>query len=371
MTENFAQTLRQRRREFGLTQRALGERLGYSEKAVSKWESGVVLPPATVLVLLADALGTSVDELLRYRGEPQYFLGIDGGATKTDFWLANAEGRVIGKVCLGSTNPADIGIEAVCERLEEGVRLLCKNVPTRQVSVYAGLSGGSVGNAAQRVCDYLERFHFARIACGNDASNIIAAGLGESDGVSIIMGTGSVVFVQKNGERTRLGGYGYLFDEGGNGYALGRDAINAALRAEEGSGEDTLLRSLIASKAGKATVLEALSVFYEGGKREIAGYAPLVIEAYLSGDGVAAKILDKSMAYIAELLCLAGKRLGGDDPVRVVLVGGLTKRADILLPMLQKHLDDPSRYRITIYDQPVVRGALLLAGLKKPICDKE
>ena len=371
MMENFAQTLRQKRHELGLTQRALGERIGYSEKAVSKWESGAALPPATVLGMLADALCVSVDELLCHRGTPKYFLGIDGGATKTDFWLADADGTIINKICLGSTNPADIGIDTVCERLGEGIRLLCDRVPTRQISVYAGLSGGSVGNYAQTVCSYLERFRFARIACGNDAGNMIAAGLGDSDGVSAIMGTGSVVYVQKNGEKFRLGGYGYLFDEGGNGYAIGRDAIAAALWAEEGSAEDTLLRSLIAARTGKATVLESLSVFYEGGKREIASYAPLVIEAFSQGDRVAANILDKNMACMAKMLCLARKKLGDISPVHVVLVGGLTRRADILLPMIQKHLDDQERYQITIYEQPAVRGALMLAGLKAPISDKE
>ncbi len=42
----FAKKLRQRRRELGLTQRELGEMLGYSEKTVSKWESGAAICPS-------------------------------------------------------------------------------------------------------------------------------------------------------------------------------------------------------------------------------------------------------------------------------------------------------------------------------------
>ena len=39
--ETFSRQLRRIRQEAGLTQRELGDRLAYSPKAISKWESGV------------------------------------------------------------------------------------------------------------------------------------------------------------------------------------------------------------------------------------------------------------------------------------------------------------------------------------------
>ena len=47
--ESFAQNLRTYRKNAGMTQKMLGASIGYSEKAVSKWESGV-LPPVAALV---------------------------------------------------------------------------------------------------------------------------------------------------------------------------------------------------------------------------------------------------------------------------------------------------------------------------------
>lgn len=52
------------RKERGLTQAELGERLGVSFQAVSKWERGETLPDTAVLPDLAAVLETSVDELL-------------------------------------------------------------------------------------------------------------------------------------------------------------------------------------------------------------------------------------------------------------------------------------------------------------------
>jgi transcriptional regulator with XRE-family HTH domain len=56
------------RKQRGLTQSQLAERLGVTDKAVSRWETGKGFPDVSVLSPLAEALGTSVTELLA--GEP-------------------------------------------------------------------------------------------------------------------------------------------------------------------------------------------------------------------------------------------------------------------------------------------------------------
>lgn len=52
------------RREQGLTQKELAQDLYISDKAVSKWETGVSIPDTALLVPLAQKLGVSVTELL-------------------------------------------------------------------------------------------------------------------------------------------------------------------------------------------------------------------------------------------------------------------------------------------------------------------
>ena len=59
------------RRERGLTQRELAERLHVTNKAVSKWELGRSLPDCATLEPLAHALGVTVDELLCGQRRPQ------------------------------------------------------------------------------------------------------------------------------------------------------------------------------------------------------------------------------------------------------------------------------------------------------------
>lgn len=60
----FGEFLSQQRRAQGMTQKELAEKLFVSDKAVSKWERGLSLPDISLLIPLAELLGTTVTELL-------------------------------------------------------------------------------------------------------------------------------------------------------------------------------------------------------------------------------------------------------------------------------------------------------------------
>ena len=49
----------------GLTQSALGDKLNYSDKSVSKWERGDAAPDVFVMKQIADIYGVTVDYLLQ------------------------------------------------------------------------------------------------------------------------------------------------------------------------------------------------------------------------------------------------------------------------------------------------------------------
>ncbi len=52
------------RKEHGLTQEQLGEKIGVTNKTVSRWETGVYLPPADMLLVLSEIFNVSINELL-------------------------------------------------------------------------------------------------------------------------------------------------------------------------------------------------------------------------------------------------------------------------------------------------------------------
>ena len=356
--------LKQRRKALGMTQAMIAESLGYSEKAISKWESGKGLPPTAVLPQLARLLEVTLDELLTAPQAGKLYLGIDGGGTKTALALANERGEILRELTLGPSNPNDVGLSTAKELLRGGITKICEGFPRSSISLWAGLAGGSTAELIPHLQHFFASFGFAKACFGSDAQNAVSAGLGADNGIAVIMGTGSVAFAKNGENQYRIGGYGYLLGDGGSGFAIGRAVIEAALRFEDGSGDQSALYPLVLKKCGTKTVLESLGAFYQGGKSLIAAYAPLLFEALEQGDAVASAILQAQMQEIATLIEGGSKHLTSND-VRVVLCGGLARaNARFILPVLRDILKNaPKRYEISICNTAMTKGALYLAGM--------
>ena len=64
LKEQIGANIALQRKQAGLTQAGLAEKLNYSDKAVSKWERGESMPDVLTLMQLAEQFGITVNELL-------------------------------------------------------------------------------------------------------------------------------------------------------------------------------------------------------------------------------------------------------------------------------------------------------------------
>lgn len=358
LNKTFSENLKRIRTRRGMTQGELGAAINYSNKAVSKWESGNGMPSVEMVVQIAKALHVDLNTLLNPEN-PVYYLGIDGGGTKTAFALADSCGKLLRTARHPGCNPVDIGIQQTQALLKEGIDGILRDIPRSSVSLFAGIAGSTTGDNRQILGQFFQSLGFGSTANHNDAQNAIAVALKGRDGVIAIMGTGSIVYAVSGESRHRIGGYGYLLGDHGSGYHIGSCGIQAALAASDGSGPDTLLRTLVDEKAG-ASFPDNVATFYNGGKSYIASCAPLVIEAYEKGDAVAERILQRSMEAFAPQVAAGAGMVKQSDPV--VLTGGLIKKADVLLPILKQYLPENVASRVVICKEEPYLGALLLAG---------
>ena len=69
--ESMGSIIAAKRKELGLTQKELADRLGITDKAVSKWERDVCCPDTALLAPLAEILGVSLEELVSAKAAPQ------------------------------------------------------------------------------------------------------------------------------------------------------------------------------------------------------------------------------------------------------------------------------------------------------------
>ena len=62
--KSMAEVISCRRKELGLTQKDLAEKMNVTDKAVSKWERGIACPDTATIPKLAEILGVSIEELM-------------------------------------------------------------------------------------------------------------------------------------------------------------------------------------------------------------------------------------------------------------------------------------------------------------------
>lgn len=300
-----------------------------------------------------------------------HFIGIDGGGTKTECVLTDASGRLLTRCRLGASNPNDVTPEGSASVMAEGISLLTSeaSVALPSCSIYGGISGAL--NHRDTLTRLL-REAFPDAGCiriGSDVTNLLSAELPEGNGACVICGTGSACFLREGETYTRIGGWGYLLDSAGSGYDLGRQALEAVLRAHDGRGEATSLTQLISARLGGGAE-SRITEIYTGGKPFIASMAPLVFEAADAGDAVAGRILDRNAAAIAEYITTAFRTLAsrrddapsGDMPMPVILGGSISTHRDPSWRMrIQGLLPPDVNVSLSVASTPVIWGALVQA----------
>lgn len=100
----IAENLVSYRREKGMSQEELAERLGISRQAVSKWERGESQPDMGNLIALADVYGVTIDDIVRPSANPQGASDADGDAVEEVFPDEDAAKR---DVCRDESLPND------------------------------------------------------------------------------------------------------------------------------------------------------------------------------------------------------------------------------------------------------------------------
>lgn len=351
--ELLADNIKKLRGKAGMTQQELADKLYLSGQAISKWESGQSLPDLANLTALADIFSVSVDTLIGHiHADRRVFLGIDGGATKTEFVLVDESGMVLGRLLKEGCNPNACGLETTCSVLRTGIDEFLLQYP-QITGVFAGIAGALSGDHLTGITDFLKStYPLLRFSVSSDISNVIA-GAGELDRcAAMICGTGCVIYASIDGKLHRVGGWGYLLDDASGGYSLGRAALRAALAEEDGFGDKTVITKLVHRKLG-TDVWSSIHAVYAGGDSMIASFAPLILDAYQADDSVAKRILDDYTAVLAQQLRYTFSAY--DCGNTLVLAGGLLQNDSLVTKLLQDKL--PRSIRIIVPGTPPIYGA--------------
>ena len=195
---------------------------------------------------------------------------------------------------------------------------------------------------------------------GSDIRSVIASVPHEGGCTAAILGTGCVVFQHDGcGALRRTGGWGWLFDGAGSGFSIGREALRARLAFEDGMAPPGPLVETVGARLG-GSAFNTLKHFLSGDNcTGIAKLAPLVFDACDAGDPAASAILAHAVAHVTALV--RHSRAAQASPGPLILGGGLTARADLLVPTLRQALE-PDAPEIIVPTLPPVFGSCRLAA---------
>lgn len=257
-------------------------------------------------------------------------LGVDGGGSKTTALLADADGRILGRGNAGTANHFTVGKEQACAAIEQAVAASFVEAGLSRAPIAAlcfGLAGvDRPDNRAIFEPWIAERFPNAKRSLVNDAELVLAAGTPEGWGVALICGTGVIVIGRnRQGERGRVDGWGYLLGDQGSGFSIGLAALQAVMAAYDGRGPSTLLSNLVLQHCNLNSPLELIRWIYRERvpTSEIATLTRLVDVAAEQGDKLAQSILDRAADQLAHSVQTLVKKLDFESEVPCALAGGV------------------------------------------------
>lgn len=296
----------------------------------------------------------------------KYFFGIDGGGTHTTAWLADENLSVLARVKAGPSNPVKVGTTNAQRELARAYRKALREArvrPSKLGGVCAGLAGGDSAPIQRNMLQWMRQAIPAHThLVTTDAAITLAAALGESQGIIVIAGTGSIAFGRdRQGGILRVGGWGNQFDDAGSGYDMGRKAIRAALRAHDGRGKTTSLAGAICRELQINRITEAVPMSLS--PQKIAGLFPLVQQEASAGDTIARRLCLEAAGNLAELATTIMTRLHWKRrAVPVVCSGGIFQSSSLIRRAFTRRVHECAPLaRVSLLKREPVEGALLLA----------
>ena len=314
-------------------------------------------------------------------------LGIDGGGTATTAWLADAEGKVLGRGRAGPSNAKAVGAPAAAAALGKAIGSAFEDAGLEVAEVEVaclGLAGFDRPDDRRMLEEWAEGSKWARrLVLVNDGELVIAAGTPDGWGVGVIAGTGSIAVARApDGRAARAGGWGHLIGDEGSAYGValaglrlvarrvdGREALrvlkpkrptNVNQPAGGGPLGDRLCRAL-----GVNDPREIVTAIYAGDydRTRIASLAPVVVAAATDDPDVLGWVLEPAGFELGQAALAAARALDWSEPtLPLAMAGGFLLATPQVEEALLGYLRRFAGYNVVParVEEPV-RGAVVLA----------
>jgi N-acetylglucosamine kinase-like BadF-type ATPase len=274
-----------------------------------------------------------------------YYVGIDGGGTKTFIRIMNEKEETIDTHVTTGSNISSIGYDKTEEVIKNGInKILSRN----QLSIKSckGLCIGAAGVDREKEKEEFEsifrKIGFESVQVMNDTQIVLKTVTDENKGIVVIAGTGSIVLGIKNNKKVRAGGWGYKLGDEGSAYWIGMLGIKAVLDAYDQVSIPTDLTKKILSHFELEKVEDFIELFYKNtiNKNKIAEVSKIIDAAALIGDVVAIRILESSSHALGKQVIAVYRQLFDSESgkIPVILNGSVLLNSSIFFKAFVNYL---------------------------------
>jgi glucosamine kinase len=183
-----------------------------------------------------------------------------------------------------------------------------------------GLPGVRTAGTAIELSGMLTKQAGIPIHVADDGITTTLGAFGAKPGIVVHAGTGSGATGWDGARWARAGGHGYLLGDEGSAYWLGRAAVNAALRWEDGAGGSAAIHEAVTRAAGCPLADLVRKIYNHPSERIILTPLAPALSGLAATDPAALSIAHEAAAHLAALAEALGGRLG---PQPVCGTGGV------------------------------------------------
>ena len=310
--------------------------------------------------------------------ECKFYLGMDGGGTKTEcVLLAKSPNGLLqekNRFCVSGINYNSYSKEQIRTALFEIGERVETMLPGGQKLAGMGIGAAGISNpeAVPFLLKCAEKAGFSCTCeiCGDDKAALVGA-VGTGKGILLISGTGSVCLASDGaGHFYRAGGWGHLIDDAGSAYSIGRDILRAVVRAADGRGSKTSLSRAVMEYLQISGIQQLIAYVYapETSKKGMAKISALLDAALEQEDEAAICIAQNAVNELMELIKAVSRQIntendGEGQKIALITGGGVLLNNRYIRELLEKKLaEEHPDIVLTAPERDAAYGAAMLAA---------
>ncbi len=257
-----------------------------------------------------------------------YYLGIDGGGTRTSCVVGD-EGSTLGRGSSDGSNLLRVGQAAAKSSLHSAIREACaaaKIEPGEIARACVGVAGAARPTVHETLRRIFSELIASEVEIVGDMVVALEAACPAKPGIVVISGTGSIAYGRNDqGATARAGGWGPAISDEGSGHSIGRAAVAQCLRAfDAGKAADSMLVDAILKKWRLRDVEALVIAVNQDSSPNFSELFPMVVFAAENRDQTATSILTQAGSELAALAGVVMRRIFRErESVQVGMAGGV------------------------------------------------